>query len=61
MRCSFGCYWARELSDFRGELNKKETFFLVDSNVPPIHNAMTIMVSAPCKSIVQVSKISYLS
>ena len=34
---------------------------MVDSNVPPIHNAMTIMVSSPRRSIVQVSMIFYLS
>ena len=45
---------ADSLSAFGDELDKEETFLLVDSHVPPLKNAMTIMVSSPCQSVVQV-------
>ena len=38
---------------FRDELKKADTFFLMDSDVPPVHAAMTVMVSSR-KSVVEV-------
>ena len=37
----------KRVVDFDGELDREETFLLVDSEVPPIMSAMTIILSSP--------------
>ena len=54
-QCSDGCYKADSLLAFDDELQMKDTFYLVDSAIPSLEIAMTIMVSSPRKSVVEVS------